>query len=186
MSVVVRIHRSDETLRIAVEPIVWRMDRTPHHLLRTPASALSPVHDSVSLRQRHGSIGLAAGPAAALSLAPTTYARRLLYICRVQLKFRIRFLVVSTEYGRLNRPLHESTSSTRLSTPVVRSVWNCNLHVPRSCFFGSSYEACCEGQRFTGSSPRTEPRRRRGRLGGNSTELASVCLPRETALILHA
>ena len=168
--------------------MVWRMDRTSTP--PTPDSSVCTLsaHLPDSDTARRGP--RAAAPPRCAPHGPYHLRTPALYICRVQLKFRIRFLVVSTEYGRLNCPLHESTSSTRLSTTcrlMFRSACNCSLHhVPRSCFFGSSSEACCEGQRLTGSSPRTEPRRRRGRLGGNSTELASVCLPQQTALILHA
>ena len=94
--------------------------------------------------QRHGSSRPPGrSPAALRTHGPYHLRTPALYICRVQLKFRIRFLVVSTEYGRLNCPLHESTSSTRMSTHVPFGLqWAvCTTIVPRSCFFGSSSEA---------------------------------------------
>lgn len=93
--------------------MVWRMDRTSTS--PTPDSSVCTLSAHLPGTAARLVAALRASPGAALTAVthtPTsTYA--VLYICRVQLKFRIRFLVVITEYDRLSCPLHESTSSIR-------------------------------------------------------------------------
>jgi hypothetical protein len=81
-------------------------------------SALTSPGDSDTARRGPAARGPAAAPPRCHSHIPHLRTGTNRTPSCTAVKFRIRFLVVSTEYGRLNCPLHESTSSTRMSTHV--------------------------------------------------------------------